>query len=121
MHYVKIEDGSIIDFFEFRKLYPNISFFDDGVPDEFLEEHGFAILSNGVFQPEYGFGQTLEPSEKALFIDGEWKREFIVTGELQDLPDVSLDTFAIIQSPNGTAFKIMVNDDGQISTEPLEV
>lgn len=30
-------------------------------------------------------------------------------------------TSAIIQSPNGTAFKIMVNDDGQISTEPLEI
>lgn len=115
--YVKISNGEIFDFGAFRELFPNVSFTADGPDDEFLAGNGFARLT-GDDTPDLLPGQYAVPTNTAHLVGGQWFRIVNVEGSPVS-PDPGAPSETILRSPNGTHFKITIDDDGKIESEPL--
>lgn len=80
MNFVFKKTGEILDFWEFRKKFPNISFTTDGPDSAFLKKKGYVKL-DGDSNPEIKPGQWTRPTQMAHEIEGKWLRVMTIEGE----------------------------------------
>lgn len=116
MFYVIEETGEIVTLDYIRNQHPRVSFTTNGPDDDFLKKNGFGELATDVV-PDYEPGQALQSMDHAEKIDGKWLRVFNVTGEPDPVDPVPNE--AVVKSPNGTAFRVTVDDNGNSQTEAI--